>query len=77
MRRVVITGLGTINGLGRSVESTFPRILAGENGVEQMVGLDTEGLGTTIVGCSVVIELGFLEGRAKLDGVEIHSLVSY
>ncbi|MBL4849431.1 MAG: adenine phosphoribosyltransferase [Planctomycetes bacterium] len=36
-----------------------------------------KGLGTTIVGCSVVIELGFLEGRAKLDGVEIHSLVSY
>lgn len=48
MRRVVITGLGTINALGRSVESTFPRILAGENGVEQMVRLDTEGLGTTI-----------------------------
>ncbi|MCP3919222.1 MAG: beta-ketoacyl-ACP synthase II [bacterium] len=33
MRRVVITGLGTVNALGLNVETSFPRILAGENGV--------------------------------------------
>jgi len=36
-----------------------------------------KGLGATIVGCSVVIELGFLEGRAKLADHKIHSLVTY
>ena len=29
MRRVVITGLGTVNSLGLNVETSFPRILAG------------------------------------------------
>lgn len=36
-----------------------------------------KGLGATITGCSVVIELGFLEGRAKLSDYTVHSLVSY
>ena len=33
MRRVAITGLGTVNPLGNDVASTWPRMLAGENGV--------------------------------------------
>src|SRR5436853_912457 len=33
MRRVVITGLGTINALGNDVETSFARMLRGENGV--------------------------------------------
>jgi 3-oxoacyl-[acyl-carrier-protein] synthase II len=33
MRRVVITGLGTVNALGPDVRSSWPRMLAGENGV--------------------------------------------
>ena len=36
-----------------------------------------KGMGSEIVGCSVVIELGFLEGRAKLADHTIHSLVKY
>jgi adenine phosphoribosyltransferase len=34
-------------------------------------------LGAKIVGCSVVIELGFLKGRDKLDGIPMHSLINY
>ncbi|MFP8872071.1 MAG: beta-ketoacyl-ACP synthase II [Myxococcota bacterium] len=33
MRRVVITGLGTINALGTDVATSWPRMLAGENGI--------------------------------------------
>lgn len=33
MRRVAITGLGTINALGEGVEAVWPRLVAGENGV--------------------------------------------
>jgi adenine phosphoribosyltransferase len=36
-----------------------------------------ERLGANIVGCSVVIELGFLKGRDKLKGRTVHSLVNY
>lgn len=34
-------------------------------------------LGGQIAGISFVIELGFLEGRAKLDGQKIHSLLTF
>ncbi len=41
MRRVVITGLGTVNALGLDVETSFRRMLAGENGVSLITGFDT------------------------------------
>ncbi len=44
MRRVVITGLGTVSPLGPDVASTWPRMLAGENGVEPITAFDTEAL---------------------------------
>ncbi len=34
-------------------------------------------LGAEVVGLSVLIELSFLDGRSKLSGVEIHSLITY
>jgi 3-oxoacyl-[acyl-carrier-protein] synthase II len=40
MRRVVITGLGTINALGLDVETFWTRILAGENGVGTITRFD-------------------------------------
>ena len=36
-----------------------------------------EGLGGKIVGLSFVVELTFLNGRAKFDGYEVKSLLSY
>ncbi len=43
MRRVVITGLGTINSLGMDVETSWNRVLGGENGVSLITRFDTSG----------------------------------
>jgi 3-oxoacyl-[acyl-carrier-protein] synthase II len=42
MRRVVITGLGTINALGNDVETSWRRMLAGDNGVGPLTSFDTK-----------------------------------
>jgi 3-oxoacyl-[acyl-carrier-protein] synthase II len=44
MRRVVITGLGTVNPLGADVKSSWPRILNGENGVRPITRFETQDL---------------------------------
>jgi len=36
-----------------------------------------EELGGTVVGCQFLIELTFLDGRAALDGYDVHALISY
>ena len=36
-----------------------------------------EQLGGTVVGALFVIELGFLHGRDRLDGYDVHALVEY
>ena len=36
-----------------------------------------EKLGGKVVGCAVLIELGFLDPRRQLDGLPIHALVEY
>ncbi len=40
MRRVAITGLGTVNALGSNVESSWPALLAGENGIGTITQFD-------------------------------------
>ena len=35
------------------------------------------GLGGQIVGVTFLIELSFLNGRRKLDGYDVHSLIQY
>ncbi len=44
MRRVVITGLGTVNPLGPDLRTSWPRILAGENGVKPITRFDVQDL---------------------------------
>jgi 3-oxoacyl-[acyl-carrier-protein] synthase II len=44
MRRVAITGLGTVNALGPDVATSWPRMLAGENGVLPITRFQTEDL---------------------------------
>ena len=79
MRRVVITGLGTVNALGTNVESSFPRVLAGENGVRTLTKVDTEGLSATI-GAEVdwdPEEFGFgAADRRKLDPFTMWALTA-
>ncbi|MBD8501051.1 adenine phosphoribosyltransferase [Paenibacillus arenosi] len=36
-----------------------------------------EQLGGVVVGAAFLIELGYLDGREKLNGVDVHSLVTY
>ena len=44
MRRVVITGLGTVNALGPDVATSWPRMLRGENGVGPLTRFDVDDL---------------------------------
>lgn len=48
MRRVVITGLGTVNALGPDVATSWPRMLAGENGVGLIKNFDASGFAARI-----------------------------
>ena len=34
-------------------------------------------LGGTVVGCAFLVELGFLDGRLRLEGFDVHALVTY
>jgi len=36
-----------------------------------------EQLGGDVVGCAFLIELAFLKGRERLDGYDVHSMISY
>jgi adenine phosphoribosyltransferase len=36
-----------------------------------------ESAGAHVVGCAFLVELGFLEGRRRLDGFDVHALVTY
>jgi len=51
-------------------------LLATGGTAEATVGLIRK-LGGDVVACSFVIELGFLDGRSKLEGVEVDSLLVY
>ncbi len=50
MRRVVITGLGTVNPIGQSVPEFFENALKGVNGITKIDRFDTEGFGSKIGG---------------------------
>jgi len=51
MRRVVITGLGTVNPLGMDVETSFARMLRGENAVGPITRFDTSDQAVKIAAC--------------------------
>src|SRR5262245_52319623 len=51
MRRVVITGLGTVNPLGLDVETSFARMLRGENGVGPIKRFDTSDQAVHFAAC--------------------------
>ncbi|MCJ7667298.1 MAG: beta-ketoacyl-[acyl-carrier-protein] synthase II, partial [Anaerolineae bacterium] len=47
-RRVVITGMGTINPLGHNVETTWQNLVAGKSGVDLLTRFDTSNFHTKI-----------------------------
>ena len=49
-RRVVITGIGTINSLAHDVETTWQKLLAGESGIDVIKEFDLEGIRSHIGG---------------------------
>ncbi|MGI8973171.1 MAG: adenine phosphoribosyltransferase [Gaiella sp.] len=51
-------------------------VLATGGTAEAKVGL-VQRMGGTVVGALFVIELTFLEGRERLAGTEVHSLIAY
>ena len=46
-------------------------------GTVEAIGKLVERLGGKVVGCSFIIELGFLNGRSKLGDWDVHALVAY
>jgi len=49
-RRVVITGIGTLNPLANDVESTWKKLLAGESGIDLVKNVNLEGIRSHIGG---------------------------
>jgi len=50
MRRIVITGLGTVNPLGRDVNTFWDALAAGRNGIGPVTLFDAAGYATTFAG---------------------------
>ena len=50
MKRVVVTGLGTINSIGHNVEDSFKAAVAGECGIDNITLFDTENFSVKIAG---------------------------
>ena len=50
MRRVVVTGLGTINPLGNTVESSWGALINSNSGISQISKFDVDGYPCTIAG---------------------------
>src|SRR5262245_39115495 len=63
-RRVVVTGLGTVNPCGNDVESSWAALLAGKSGVARITRFDAVGLEMP---CQVAAEL---KGFKPEDWVE-------
>ncbi len=49
-KRVVITGMGTVNPMANSVAETWQRVVAGESGIGTITRFDASGLPTQIAG---------------------------
>jgi 3-oxoacyl-[acyl-carrier-protein] synthase II len=78
-RRVVITGLGTLNPLGDDVEETWNKIVNGESGIGPITGFDPAELKTRFAGeikaFDPVAHFGRKEAR-RLERVAQYALVA-
>jgi adenine phosphoribosyltransferase len=51
--------------------------LLATGGTAQALAELIEGTGANVVGCAFLVELAFLQGRARLAGYDVHTLLSY
>ena len=58
MKRVVITGLGTVNPLGSTVEKFWENVKKGTLGVSKIDSFDTTELGVSVAGIDTFVEFG-------------------
>ena len=56
-RRVVVTGLGTINPLGRTVDASWKNLLSGTSGIRRVERVDVDDLRSQIAGEVVDFEI--------------------
>lgn len=49
-KRIVITGMGTVNALGHTVNDTWAKVRAGQSGITRITRFDTEGYGSKVAG---------------------------
>jgi 3-oxoacyl-[acyl-carrier-protein] synthase II len=78
MRRVVITGLGTVNALGNDVATSWPRILAGENCIGPITRFETKDQSVRISAEVKLDPLGHFEtpDLRKLDPFTMWALIA-
>ena len=50
MRRVVVTGIGTISALGNGVEKNWQSLMAGKSGIDRITRFDCSSFPTQIAG---------------------------
>ncbi len=71
-KRVVVTGLGTLNSLGHSVEESWSAMLEGKNGIDKISKFDVEEFASHMAG-----ELKNFDPKEKLDKRAAKKLDSY
>ena len=78
MRRVVITGVGTVNSLGSDAPSSFARMLKGENGIGLITHFDASEHAAKIAGTAAWNAEDYFEGPdfRKLDWFTMLALVA-
>ncbi|WP_420628702.1 beta-ketoacyl-ACP synthase II [Candidatus Leptofilum sp.] len=68
-RRVVVTGLGTLNPLGNDVTATWQKICQGESGIDTITGFDASEYKTTFAG-----EVKNFDPRDHFDRKEVRRM---
>ncbi len=71
-KRVVVTGLGTLNPIGHSVDESWDALLKGKNGIDKITKFDVEGFASQMAG-----EVKNFDPKEKLDKRAAKKLDSY
>lgn len=74
MRRVVITGMGTVNPLGKNVEEFWANIKANKNGLSYVDQFDTENFPVKIVGAVKDFDCTeYIDKKRQREWIDSHS----